>query len=705
MPPATPLPYITSYPDASIRQDILNTAGPELWDNLVTTWISLVQYYLRLPATNTMSPSMRAFVESYVTASAAAGPDLANLTESELHLRASVFSLITKKDDGDGLGGKYIIVDGIAVTGIWGFVQTFGRTNTTEVQQVVRHLYGSRGGKTFINLLMDVVLADPALPSNNNPDANARLVEALCIVLLSGPAVARDWITVKWFASLQKLYLDATGDGAKVSLLRAASASFCVPPLAVLDSNVRIRVLSDVISKATSAPDSHSQLLSALLNYTNFTALIGVPSLTMSLETAKLRIPLVPSPLKHEKKQSKSRRKGKAMSRSLVETTASALPDDNVPEEAVSMLLDLFPQLSVPAVSDVIRNHGGNAELATSFLLENPDELAKYENFTVPAPVSTPKRDKGKSIAPLQPSSSSAGSSSKNNSNNTNTKQRSIYDNDDLSNLKIDTSKLIFGKKDKLSLNKLGKAYKDDKSLQATLERIYQADEDEHDDTYDDAEVLHTTVVPTLSDETDVMIAADAIRQSRKSAPASVAGSSMTDSTNSPGGSPTPTEPAPLSEAEALEAYLLDYYGSHKEEFSKSARRTRARAEIRKRTNWTDEQIEGWARMLERDPARKTRLENRYMLANSAPRNQGLLKSTAWRQPKVNSDGEQEEEEEAEGSRSHNNSNNRRRQQNRPPLDPKVQAQRKDRNKARQGNHNRKAGHAKKMERAGGPSA
>jgi hypothetical protein len=705
MPPATPLPYITSYPGASIRQDILNTAGPDLWNNLVTTWISLVQYYLRLPVTNTMSPSMRAFLESYVTVSAADGPDLANLTESELHLRASVFSLITKKDDGDG--GKYIIVDGIAVTGIWGFVQTFGRTNTTEVQQVVRHLYASRGGKTFINLLMDVVLADPALHSNNNPEANARLVEALCIVILSGPAVARDWITIKWFASLQKLYLDATGDGAKVSLLRAASASFCVPPLAVLDSNVRIRVLSDVISKATSAPDSHSQLLSALLNYTNFTTLIGVPSLTMSLETAKLRIPLVPSPLKHEKTQHKSRRKGKDMSLSLMESAAAALPDDDVPEEAVSMLLDLFPQLSVPAVSDVIRNHAGNAELATSFLLENPDELAKYENFTVPAPVSAPKRHKGKSISQLQPSSSSAGSSSKNNSNNNNTKQRSIYDNDDLSNLKVDTSKLIFGKKEKLSLDKLGKAYKDDKSLQATLERIYQADEDEHDDTYDDAEVLHPTVVPTLSDETDVINVADAIRQSRKSASAApVAGSSMTDS-SSPGGSPSPraaAEPVPLSEAEALEAYLLDYYGSHKEEFSKSARRTRARAEIRKRTNWTDEQIEGWARMLERDPARKTRLENRYMLANSAPRNQGLLKSTAWRQPKVNSDGE--EEEEAEGSRSHNNhNNNRRRQQNRPPLDPKVQAQRKDRNKARQGNHNRKAGHAKKMERAGGAAA
>lgn len=705
MPPATPLPYITSYPDASIRQDILNTAGPELWDSLVTTWTSLVQYYLRLPATNTMSPSMRAFLESYVKAEA--GTDLANITENESHLRASVFSLITKKDDGDGEGGKYIIVDGIAVTGIWGFIQTFGRTNTTEVQQVVRHLYASRGGKTFINLLMDVVLADPALHTNNDSEANTRLVEALCIVLLSGPAVARDWITVKWFDSLQKLYLDATGDGARISLLRVASASFCVPSLAVLDSNVRIRVLSDVISKATSAPDTHSQLLSALLNYTNFTALIGVPSLTMSLETAKLRLPLAPSPHKHEKKQHKPRRKGKDVTLSLMESAAAALPDDDVPEEAVSMLLDLFPQLSVPAVTDVIRNHAGNAELATSFLLENPDELARYENFTVPAPVSAPRRDKGKKTSELQPSSSNAGSSSSsrnknsnNNNNNNNTKQRSIYDNDELSNLKVDTNKLIFGKKEKLSLNKLGKAYKDDKSLQATLERIYQADEDEHDDTYDDAEVLHPRVVPTLTDETDVMIVTDAIRQARKSA----VGTSTADSAPSSGSAtPTTTEPAPLSEAEALEAYLLDYYGSHKEEFSKSARRTRARAEIRKRTNWTDEQIEGWARMLERDPSRKTKLENRYMLANSAPRNQGLLKSTAWRQPRVNSDGE-EEEEEAGGSRPHNN-NNRRRQQNRPPLDPKVQAQRKDRNKARQGNHNRKAGHAKKMERAGGPTA
>lgn len=705
MPPATPLPYITRYPDAGIRQDILSTAGSELWDNLITTWISLVQYYLRLPATNTMSPSMRAFLESYVTVCAETGTDLGDLTADELHLRASVFSLITKKDDGEGEGGKYIIVDGIAVTGIWGFIQTFGRTNTTEVQQVVRHLYASRGGKTFVNLLMDTVLADPALLSTSQ-EASAQLVQALCIVLLSSPAVARDCITLKWFDLLQKLYLGSTADAAKVSLLRVTSASFCVPPLAVLDSNVRIRVLSDVISKATSAPDTQSQLLSALLNYTNFTALIGVPSLTMSLETAKLRIPLVPSPLIHKRKQPKLRSKNKSVSRSA---ESEPVVVDDVSEEAVSMLLDLFPQLSVPAVSDVIRNNGGNAELATSFLLENPEELAKYEKFTMPvkksAPAATPQRDKGKTISRSQPSSNvESGSNSNNNkinNNNNNTKQRSIYDNDDLSNLKVGTSKLIFGKKEKMSLNKLGKAYTDEKSLQATLERIYQADEDEHDDTYDDAEVSHPTAVPTLTDETDDSVAKNAIRNSHKSTAVSAGPADIEFSGNN--STSTAAEPAQLSEAEVLEAFLLDYYGSHKEEFSKSARRTRARGEIRKRTNWTDEQIEGWARMLERDPTRKTRLENKYMLSNSAPRNQGLLKSTAWRQPKVNSDGEEEEDNRRSGNNQNNNSN-RRHQQNRPPLDPKVQAQRKDRNKARQGNHNRKAGHAKKMERVGGVS-
>ncbi|KAF5099467.1 hypothetical protein D0Z03_001003 [Geotrichum reessii] len=239
-------------------------------------------------------------------------------------------------------------------------------------------------------------------------------------------------------------------------------------------------------------------------------------------------------------------------------------------------------------------------------------------------------------------------------------------------------------------------------SMRAFLESYVTADEDEHDDTYDDAEVSHPTAVPTLTDETDDSVAKNAIRNSRKSTAVSAGPADIELSDNN---STSTAEPAQLSEAEVLEAFLLDYYGSHKEEFSKSARRTRARAEIRKRTNWTDEQIEGWARMLERDPTRKMRLENKYMLSNSAPRNQGLLKSTAWRQPKVNSDGEEEEDNRRSGNNHNNhNNNNRRHQQNRPPLDPKVQAQRKDRNKARQGNHNRKAGHAKKMERVGGVS-
>lgn len=649
----TPLPYITGFPAPNVRSDIQAT-GPELWESLVHTWTELVGYYFDLPPTNAMSPSMRVFLESYLKENESIALD--SLGEEEKQLRECVFQLITKKD----IEGKYSVVDVLSHDSIWNFVQCYGFNNFSEIKDVIMHLYNARGGKTFVNNLQE---------SANILSPTA--TQTVCIILLAGPGIAKDWVTVQWFDKLQSLYIRESNEN-QIYILKLCAASFCIPPLGLLDSNSKIKVLSDVISKST---QGHHELLSALVNHTNFAILIGVPSLTMSLETAKLRIPAVSSPIGDNKHLGKNKGKGKGKGPAQVDD------DVKIDEVQMSLVFDLFPNFSQDAVKDLLINHGNSAEVVISYLLENPSEMERYEHFQpksqnpTPSSSSSFKSDKiQKPVKPKEPSS--------NNSNLNSKVQRSIYDNDSFDRLQVDSNKILFGKKDKLSLNKLGKAYNNDKTLQATLERIYHADDDEHDDTYDDAEVSHPTAMPTMTDET--------------SAPTKFADTKTQ----------IPSEPAERTEAENTEALLLEHFASHAGEFSKSARRTRARQELRALTGWTDEQIEGWARMLERDPRRKEKLENKYMTTMSAPRNKGLIKASSWRQ---------NDQSDAENSESRSNTPRPRQQQQRKPktknqdgenteAQEKKQNQRKDRNKAKIGNHNRKAGHSKKMERIGGPA-
>lgn len=59
----------------------------------------------------------------------------------------------------------------------------------------------------------------------------------------------------------------------------------------------------------------------------------------------------------------------------------------------------------------------------------------------------------------------------------------------------------------------------------------------------------------------------------------------------------------------AVEHAMLVAYAADTQPFTQASRKSTARAELRKNTGLADEQIEGWARMLERDPRKAKRLE------------------------------------------------------------------------------------------------
>lgn len=256
----------------------------------------------------------------------------------------------------------------------------------------------------------------------------------------------------------------------------------------------------------------------------------------------------------------------------------------------VDTLVALFPQLSVGQARVVLAQHGNDVEQATHTMLENPEAGA----------------------------TASTGFSS---------------------HQEIHTRLMPSKHQRSLKLADTNKAHRT-ATLKA-LEMMYEADEDEPDDTYDDQETTKgaATVggrITTIADQGDVE---------------------------------EETETAETSSDHA-EHYLWQVFKQEPNALmDREERNSSRRKEIRNATKWSNEQIEGWARMLLRNPKRCRLLEEKYTVVGNP--NHGV----PVEQPR-------ERTPESAGTPS------------------KSLRQRNDRQKASRANHNRKRGHDKKMSRA-----
>ncbi|CAN6668250.1 hypothetical protein TRVA0_040S00694 [Trichomonascus vanleenenianus] len=287
----------------------------------------------------------------------------------------------------------------------------------------------------------------------------------------------------------------------------------------------------------------------------------------------------------------------------------------------VETLLELFPQLSFNGASSFLNQFSGNVESASAYLLENPDALSEPQTSSYEDIAKAPKE------------------------------------------------KFIFGKKTPLELTKQSKSH-----LETTLRLIYEADEDERDDTYAEAEALEEST------------------------------------------------PESSKAVDKTEQYLWEMYESSPQLFAKESRKSSARGKMRSVTDWSDEQIEGWARMLERQPKRKQILQQRYMFSgnrfakkhasfldqpNNRPnevqhsdedtRGSGFSTPRFKSSPKVDGSPKLEGSGTSTPSEVENSGTSTPSKFEGSSTSARRNQQRKEQNKARHGNHNRKAGHAKKM--------
>lgn len=192
------------------------------------------------------------------------------------------------------------------------------------------------------------------------------------------------------------------------------------------------------------------------------------------------------------------------------------------------------------------------------------------------------------------------------------------------------------------------------KTLTRALALLYQADEDEKDDTYDDAEVQRDALGNLDSDD----------RQSANG-----------------------------NNHDKIEGHLWELLKENKELFNRSNRNSTARKELKTSTSWSDEQIEGWARMLERSPKRAQILEERYMFRGNV-----RTGKRAFVQNKNESAAAQNKTERNNSVReAKGNSVAPKSTQQNGASDKKKQNARKEKHKSARANHNRKSGHDKKI--------
>ena len=226
----------------------------------------------------------------------------------------------------------------------------------------------------------------------------------------------------------------------------------------------------------------------------------------------------------------------------------------------------------------------------------------------------------------------------------------------------MDVSKVSFGKNTEKTANEVQSTAPNKAAIMAAL-AAFDSDDDERDDTYDAADVGGT--VDATNQE------ADGISNG--------------------------------NEETLFRAYHMDEKAFQRDP---ATRRGPARAKLREETGMTDEAIEGWAVMLNRNPQQKKRLEAKYAFSGE----QQQIERTSWRPGPAESGTEDSDAAggPSRGGRGGGRGRGRGRSRGRgnvagPTGDKETENARKNKesNKGSRANHNRRDARAKKMARGG----
>lgn len=258
--------------------------------------------------------------------------------------------------------------------------------------------------------------------------------------------------------------------------------------------------------------------------------------------------------------------------------------------EKIRNVIEMFPQLSPGKVKTLLANNNNEVEKVINDLLEmDVEDMSTIEDYDEKSKESSLKHKNKKKAKP-----------------------GNVFD-FQMAEDKVVTVQL--GKKE--ADNDLDEVDEDlrKKNLERALALLYDADEDEPDDTYVENE---GGSIPDLDYNED---------------------DGGTKNTGKDNNVNIKLDKKLLE----VEAKLFGIYSSSPDRLKRTDRNTPYRQELRRETGWTDEQIEGWARVIEKNPRRFRMLEERLVYVDGSLNKSGK-KSTKWSAPK-------EDSQEAQGTK------------------------------------------------------
>ncbi|KAK1819012.1 hypothetical protein LTR12_006585 [Friedmanniomyces endolithicus] len=578
------LPPFAPLPPSSIRLSI----APEEWEACLEAWITLAEANLRLPAKQFRSVahdngSLAMFIPSFYRelGSNASGDDTL-LGPKARGLQKMCFTLFDRMVADEAIPNSLLS---------WNFLDNFclAQIRSTALSRLMHSLWKRRNSvlepplqkrKEHITSTLDS--ADPAAAITD--------LTVLAPVLRASADIGAFFITGSDFLDALTSSYPKLPDSEQHKAL-TTTAYTCLTSLVKLE-HANISALSDSLYALKRQTDgqvgtptllsdlvTNTPLLTKLRRSVNDKAAGRLLKLLDTLET--YRTPSIARPWRHPRRSNnKAKAKAKHADREM-----------HVHRESlVTQIQELFPDLGSGFILRLLDEYDENVELVTAHLLEGslPPHLQALDRAEQGPPFDTDPQETVEHLAPRStPPPPEPFVPDRHN----------VFDDDDL--LAADASRLHIGKRTQRTES--GPANK--AAILAAL-AAFDADDDERDDTYDGDDVGGTI------------------------------------DTAHPDGEPGPAAKVTQEENDTA---LFTTYRSAPELFGRTfdIRRGQARMALKAETGMTDEAIEGWAIMLQRDPRRLKKLQDQ---AGNFNGRQTELAGTAYR------DGTETEDSDAPGA-------------------------------------------------------
>ncbi|KAK3113731.1 hypothetical protein LTR53_008669 [Teratosphaeriaceae sp. CCFEE 6253] len=567
------LPPLAPLPPSSIRLSI----APEEWESCLDAWLTLAEANLRLPAKafvsaagdgGTLSPFLPPFYREVVSSGSANGTLSGTKGRS---LQKTCFMLVDRMTADDAVPSPLLSL---------GFFSDFCRVHirSAALARLMSVLW-KRKAQVLGTLLQKKKERMTKELEGLNPNSAMEDLMTLVPILRASADVGAFFVTGSdFFDALTTAYPKALPESELRKAL-ASTAYTCLTSLVRLEQP-NISALSDCLYALKRQTDDQGGMPSLLADLVTNTPLLpklrksmgdkAVGRLTKLLDTLETyRTPSIARPRTYARRRTD---KGKGKARQ---------GDGEMHMHRMSLVThvqDLFPDLGSAFILRLLDEYNEDVEQVTAHLLDDslPPHLQSLDR-TEQSPALAP--------SPQQQVDHLAPRSTPPPPEPFVPDRRNVFDDDDL--LAADASRLHIGKRPQRA-----ESVPANKAAILSALAAFDADDDERDDTYDADDVGGTIDTAHLDGE-----------------------------------------PGPLARVtqEENDMALFAAYRTSPELFGRTfdIRRGQARAGLKAETGMTDEAIEGWAIMLQRDPRRLRRLQDR---AGAFDGTQTQLAGSAYRE-------------------------------------------------------------------------